>query len=173
METVIKVSSKQKEKEKEEAEPPPKTPDASPPPQKPHKTGWGWRTEDSPPPPAMPPPAKALSTATKPKDKGKHKVKEVNVESEVDRLIDSQDNVYVLSRPKCGPAAKPTCLVQIRADVTSQMSTCCSLWQRHGRCTCYISALKALCPCSAARSGLACCLSMEGHEAAVSNQAWA
>ena len=125
METVIKVSSKQKDKEKEEAEPPPKTPDASPPPQKPHKTGWGWRTEDSPPPPAMPPPAKAQSTATKPKDKGKHKVKEVNVESEVDRLIDSQDNVYVLSRPKCGPAVNPTCLARTRADVSK--GSCCSL----------------------------------------------
>ena len=28
---------------------------------------------------------------------------ETNVEQEVDRIIDSQDNVYVLSRPKCDP----------------------------------------------------------------------
>ena len=58
----------------------------------------------SPPPPAAPPPPVKAAQAGdkgKAKDKGKHKVKEVNVESEVDRLIDSQDNVYVLSRPKC------------------------------------------------------------------------
>ena len=32
------------------------------------------------------------------------------MEKEIDRLIDSQDNVYVLSRPKCAPRA--VCLPQ-------------------------------------------------------------
>ena len=100
METVIKVSgTKQKEKEKD-AEPPPAPPETKPPPSK-AKGSWGWHTEGSPPPPMPPPPLKPVPAEGKGKGKDKHKVKEANVESEVDRLIDSQDNVYVLSRPKC------------------------------------------------------------------------
>lgn len=40
----------------------------------------------------------------KPSEK-KHKHKDQPVETEVDRIIDAQDNEYVLSRPKCVSAS--------------------------------------------------------------------
>lgn len=101
VETVIKVSgnAKQREekdraREKVEARdkaaglPPPK------PAQGKHKGGLFWGTEEASPPPPPPTPAP-------PPAKAKEKQRmEANVEQEVDRIIDSQDNVYVLSRPK-------------------------------------------------------------------------
>jgi hypothetical protein len=50
-------------------------------------------------PPPKPPPA-AATGKTKQKDRSRM---EANVEKEVDRIIDSQDNEYVLSRPKWAP----------------------------------------------------------------------
>jgi len=53
-----------------------------------------------------PPPKPAVSAAAVAAAAAKAKQKErarmdANVEKEVDRIIDSQDNEYVLSRPKC------------------------------------------------------------------------
>lgn len=45
-----------------------------------------------------PPPVAAQQAVAKPKQKQQHL--DSNVEKEVDRIIDSQDNEYVLSRPK-------------------------------------------------------------------------
>ena len=49
------------------------------------------------PPPPAPPPKDARAS----KAKAREKRREAPVEQEVDRIIDSQDNEYVLSRPKC------------------------------------------------------------------------
>lgn len=114
VETVIKVSSKQKEREKDAEQPPPPAPAAKHPPPQKAKGGWGWHTEHSPPPPPPPAPVKTAEPEGKAKDKPKHRKQEAAVESEVDRLIDSQDNVYVLSRPKCAGAwrgAQPCALL--------------------------------------------------------------
>ena len=51
-----------------------------------------------PPPVPAATPAAALAKDKKQRERSRM---EANVESEVDRLIDSQDNEYVLSRPKC------------------------------------------------------------------------
>ena len=45
-----------------------------------------------------PPPQLAQQAGAKPKQR--HQQLDSNVEKEVDRIIDSQDNEYVLSRPK-------------------------------------------------------------------------
>ncbi len=55
-----------------------------------------------PPKPATP----AAGAATKAKQRERARM-DANVEKEVDRIIDSQDNEYVLSRPKCGSDPTP------------------------------------------------------------------
>lgn len=48
----------------------------------------------------------------KPKD---HKHHDHSTEAEVDRIIDAQDNEYILSKPKCAPADHPPfCAVALR-----------------------------------------------------------
>ena len=55
------------------------------------------------PPPPVPAATPAAAAAAKDRKQRERSRMEANVESEVDRLIDSQDNEYVLSRPKCAP----------------------------------------------------------------------
>ena len=54
-------------------------------------------------PPPMPAATPAAATDKEKKARERQRM-ESNVEKEIDRLIDSQDNVYVLSRPKCALA---------------------------------------------------------------------
>ena len=60
------------------------------------------QVQPPPPVPAATPTAAAAAAAKDRKQRERSRM-EANVESEVDRLIDSQDNEYVLSRPKCAP----------------------------------------------------------------------
>ncbi len=57
-----------------------------------------------------PPPQPAQQAGAKPKQR--HQQLDSNVEKEVDRIIDSQDNEYVLSRPKCTFCCTP-CINQL------------------------------------------------------------
>lgn len=88
---MLKVS--QNRDEEEEEDPPAKEETAKPgdPRQTPDQKAAADRDKDRKP------------ADKKPSDK-KHKHKEQPVETEVDRIIDAQDNEYVLSRPKCVPA---------------------------------------------------------------------
>lgn len=105
---VVKVSSnkkQEKEEEEEEEELPAPAPE---PPKVEKRSGYSWmkgvglgsRTvEQSPPPP--PPPKKPSKKAAKPAGSAKPRQRlDASVEKEVDRIIDSQDNEYVLSKPK-------------------------------------------------------------------------
>ena len=51
--------------------------------------------------PPAPPPKDVRASKAKARERQR---REAPVEQEVDRIIDSQDNEYVLSRPKCAPA---------------------------------------------------------------------
>jgi len=51
-------------------------------------------------PPPAPPPKAARAGRARARERQR---REAPVEQEVDRIIDSQDNEYVLSRPKCAP----------------------------------------------------------------------
>ena len=55
------------------------------------------------PPPPVPAATPAAAAAAMDRKQRARSRMEAIVESEVDRLIDSQDNEYVLSRPKCAP----------------------------------------------------------------------
>jgi hypothetical protein len=57
----------------------------------------------APPPKPAAPAAAAAAAAAKAKQRERARM-DANVEKEVDRIIDSQDNEYVLSRPKCASA---------------------------------------------------------------------
>jgi hypothetical protein len=58
------------------------------------------QAQPPPPVPAETPAAAAVAAAAEKRARERQRM-EANVEKEIDRLIDSQDNVYVLSRPKC------------------------------------------------------------------------
>ena len=89
LETVLKVSQNRDEEEEEEpaAKEDAVTQQGNPKQNPDQKTAADRDKEKKP-------------TDKKPSDK-KHKHKEQPVETEVDRIIDAQDNEYVLSRPKC------------------------------------------------------------------------
>lgn len=105
---VVKVSSNKKQ-EKEEVEEEEEIPAPAPEAPKVEKrssyswmkgVGLGSRTVEQPPPPP-PPPKKPSKKAAKPAGAAKPRQRlDASVEKEVDRIIDSQDNEYVLSKPK-------------------------------------------------------------------------
>lgn len=92
VETVIKVSGKHKDEDDIEAELPlhaNSTIDDSSHGQAEVKTDRAFDTGATPKKPSQPP--------SKPKE---HKHHEASVEAEIDRIIDAQDNEYILSKPK-------------------------------------------------------------------------
>jgi hypothetical protein len=101
---VVKVSSNKKQEKEEEEQQEEEAAAPSPEPPKTEKrssyswmkgVGLGSRTaEESPPPSPKKKAAKAPGTS-KPRQR-----LDASVEKEVDRIIDSQDNEYVLSKPK-------------------------------------------------------------------------